>query len=146
MGCGYISCGYKKQKNIKNGLNSIDIKDLGIIAQQSEKSLCKIECSTGGNGTGFLCLIHFQEKINLEKVLMTNNHVLEEKDIIKGKYIKFTMNNDKSSYSILIDNSRKVYTSKKYDITIIEIKEKDGLINKEFLEIHNQIYIEKPNE
>ena len=56
------------------------------------------------------------------------------------------MNNNKINKQIIIDESRITYTSKKYDITIIEIKEKDGINKDSFLEIDNQIFNNNPNE
>ena len=39
-----------------------------------------------------------------------------------GKHIKFSINDEKQFYDILIDKSRKLYANKDYDITIIEQK------------------------
>ena len=39
------------------------------------------------------------------------------------------INNEVISYEILIDISRKVYTNKIYDVTIIEIKKNEGLLS-----------------
>lgn len=77
---------------------------------------------------------------------MTNNHVLNEAQILPGKEISFSINNGKIQKKILIDNSRKIYTDKKYDITIIEIKKDDGLKSDSFLEIDNEIFEGIPNE
>ena len=58
---------------------------------------------------------------------MTNYHVLNINDIDINKEIQLSINNDKSTIKIKIDNNRKTYTNKEYDITIIEIKKSDGL-------------------
>ena len=39
------------------------------------------------------------------KAIVTNNHVLKENDILKGKKIKFSLNNDENQYEIIIDES-----------------------------------------
>ena len=56
------------------------------------------------------------------KAIVTNNHVLKENDILKGKKIKFSLNNDENQYEIIIDESWKTYSSEKYDISFIEMK------------------------
>ena len=40
---------------------------------------------------------------------MTNNHVLNKKDISVGKKIKFSLNGDKINFEIKINISRKTY-------------------------------------
>jgi len=41
--------------------------------------------------TGFLCKISFPDSKKLLPVLITNNHVLEEKHILINKEIKFSL-------------------------------------------------------
>ena len=60
---------------------------------------------------------------------MTDNHVLNENDILQNNEIHFSINNDKIKYEIEIDASRITYTNKKNDVTIIEMKEKDKIDN-----------------
>ena len=118
---------YIKEKDLNNVSESISIDILKIIIEQTEQSICKINCSNGGTGTGFFCVIPYPDKLNNLQVLITNNHVLEEKDISKGKIIKFTINNEKISKEIKIDDSRKIFTNENYDITIIEMKKSDNI-------------------
>ena len=131
---------YIPEKNIEGGHNSIKGEILERIREQMKINICIIE-GNKGNGTGFFCLIPFPNKKNQIPVLMTNNHVLSNEDIINGKIINVRMYNKR--LSILID-SRSVYTNKKYDITIIEIKNVDGLDCNKFLEIDDSIYKENP--
>ena len=87
-------------------------------------------------GTGFLCKIPFPNEFNLLPVLITNQHVLDEDEIIKNKVLKITFNDDKISKIIELADNRKIYSSKLYDTTIIEIfPSKDNLTN--FLELNN---------
>ena len=60
---------------------------------------------------------------------------------MSGKIIKFSIN--EQNYEILIDDSRKVYTSVNYDVTIIEIKKNDGLDKNSFLEVDDDIVNEE---
>ncbi len=82
-----------------------------------------------GEGTGFFCLIPFKNK-NFP-VMITNNHILDEEILKKEKYVLIELNG--LNKNIQINDNRKIYTSKNYDITIIEIiPEKDNIFN--FLE------------
>ena len=130
---------YIKEKGINNAPESIPIDVLKAIIEQTEKSICKIICKNEGNGTGFFCSIPFPDKYNLLPVLITNNHLVDKNDIIEGNTIDLTLNNDKIPFKIKIDNSRKVYTNKKYDITFIEIKTSDGFDLNSFLDIDERI-------
>ena len=137
---------YIPEKDLANAADDIPFDNLKIIIQQIEKSICKIKCNDGGNGTGFFCIIPFPDKFHLLPVLMTNNHVITEDDIMKVRKIEFTMNNDKLSFEIIIDDFRKVYTNKDYDVTIIEINEKDILNLNSFLELDDQIFRDNIND
>ena len=68
----------------------------------------------------FFCKILFNN--DLLPVLITNNHVLNEKDIENNKIIQLNINDEVKE--IEIDNSRKRYTNsdENIDITIIKIK------------------------
>ena len=135
---------YEKEKDIKGNSNSIFYEILETILEQMRNCICLINCKKGGNGTGFFCKFPFPDKYNLLPVLITNNHVLEQKDISNGEEIKILMKKKDAIY-LKIDKSRKVYTDEKYDITIIEIKPLDNLNIDSFLEIDDTIFKEKPN-
>ena len=137
---------YIKEKGIKNAPKSAKINNVKKIIEQSEKCICKIKCNDKESGTGFFSLIPFPDKTNQLRTLMTNNHVLKKSDIEIGKNIKFSINNGQKTFNILIDDSRKVYTSKKYDITIIELKNEDGIKDDFCLEIDDLIFKENIKE
>lgn len=122
---------YRKEKRNQNQPISSSTENLKIMSNQAEKCICKIK-KNEITGTGFFCSIPFPDKYSPLPVLITNNHILEEEDIINGKEIKFSMKNGKFNFNIKIDNSRKTFTSKKYDITVIEIKKDDKLDLKTF--------------
>jgi len=72
-------------------------------------------------------------------VLITNNHIINE-DILYKKDAKISIFiKEEKKYKELNLNDRIKYTNKKkeYDITIIEIKENDGINN--FLELDDKI-------
>ena len=127
-----------KQKEENPYIREISIDQMQIIKNQMEKSVCKIKCNEGF-GTGFFCKIPFPNFYNLLPVLITNNHILNEEDLKINNQIILSLNNDLFTYKIYIDNSRKIYTEKElYDITLIEIKESDGINLNFFLEIDNE--------
>ena len=132
------STNYIKEKDIEGAITSIQGETLEKINDQMKNCSCIIECNEKGNASGFFSLIPFPNKTRLLPVLMTNNHVLSKKDIIKGKKINIYMKEKK--FNILVNDSRRVYTNKSYDITIIELHENDGLDINKFLEIDDSIY------
>ena len=138
MGVCFTNKRYREEKILSNYPISISYEQMKYIQKQMENCICKIKISKGGKGTGFFCKIPFDEKTFLS-VLITNNHILDKDEINIIKKIEFTVNQDKKSYTIFVDNNRITYTSIKYDITIIEIKPKDYL-DISLLEIDNLIF------
>ena len=67
-----------KEKSIKNSLEPVSIEITKKIINQMEKSVCKIYIN-GNKGNGFFAIIPYKNKS--KKVLITNNHVLGEKEI-----------------------------------------------------------------
>ena len=123
-----------EEKLLANFPSPVTIEKTSIILEQMKKCICKIS-NKKGKGTGFFCLIPFQDK--KLTVLMTNNHVIDEKIIKENDTISVTINNDKETKNIEIKN-KKFYTSDKYDTTIIEItKEKDNI--NDFLDLDENL-------
>ena len=119
-----------KEKTIKDYPEAVTLKSTKIILKQMEKSICKILINDENKGTGFFCKIPFPDNNNKLSVLITNNHVIN--DLNKNITIYY----DNKIKEIELEN-RKKYTNKEYDITIIEIKEKDKI--EEYLEIDEEI-------
>lgn len=78
-------------------------------------------------------------------VLIACNHVLKYEDVTLGKKINLQVN-DKPLKTIVIDENRRTFTNNEYDITFIEIKEKDGFNINKMLEIDNDIDYESKLE
>ena len=138
-------------ENIEEGLIEeqpipVDIEGTKLILSQMENCICKIVKDNGHKGTGFFCLIPFPDNNNLLKVLITNNHILNENDIQNYKMIKFIMYNKERKIEeekkIRIDESRKKFTIKNeeegIDLTIIEIRQYKDEIN-DFLRVDDNI-------
>lgn len=89
----------------------------------------------------FFVILHINLNYTL-KMLITNNYVLNKKDISILQKVRFSINNEMTHYEIEIDETRKKYTNEEYDITMIEIKEKDKLDKKSFFDIDNEMFEE----
>ena len=112
------------------------IEKTKIILDQMQNSICKI-ITKNGKGTGFFCKVPFKKK--KITVLITSNHLINEKMIQKKSEINLFINDDKKEKSIELDENRRIYTNKEYNITIIEIKRKKDKIY-DFLELDDNIF------
>ena len=130
---GICNENYKKELIPEGQIKPISRAAHKIIDKQLANNICKIY-ATKKKGTGFFSLIPFPE---IFKTLpITNEHVLNEDEIKRNKKIKISFEDDKLENFIDITSERKIYISKKYEVTFIEIfPEKDNL--KYFLELDN---------
>ena len=85
-------------------------------------------------GTIFPCYIPIPSENKFLPVLITNNHIINEKHLNDKEIF---LNSEIQQRKIINLNNRIKYTKKEYDITIIEIKENDGIQN--FLELDDII-------
>jgi hypothetical protein len=134
---------YIKEKELANQPKPIGKKELIILLDLVKKHICKINCKDGSHGTGFFCYVPIGWG-NFLTALLTNNHVLNLNDIQPGQTINVTIDNDDKEFSI--DNNRKTYTNESFDVTIIEIKEEDGIDEKSFFYLDKQIFEENVSE
>ena len=101
-------------------------------------NICKIN-HKDINGTGFFCNIPFcKTKI---PVLITNYHIIGNEILEKNNLIKISYNDEKIAFILELDKERKIYLSPEDDITIIELKEKDGI--KNLLELDENLFNDK---
>ena len=138
-----------------NSPEVIKYESIKKIIEQMEKNICSIVTEKlpekksekesdkeseiapiQGQGTGFFCKIPFPNITNKLTVLITNYHVINE-DLLdnKGKTTIY-IQNEKEGREMNFKN-RMCYTNEEYDITIIEIKEKDNI--KNYLELDDEI-------
>ena len=125
----------KKEKYIASSPEPVTLKGTEKILDQMNNSVCRIY--NNGNGTGFFTKIPYKSK--LLPVLITNNHVINQDDILNNKKISLYLNNDGITKTIKLDNNRMMYTNEKLDVTIIEIKDKKDNINNKYLELDDEI-------
>ena len=125
-----------KENMITGYPNTITYECTKKIIEQMENNICKIKIGEV-QGTGFFCTIPFPNKNKKLNVMMTNNHVINDK-LLYDYNSKIEINIKKENKPKEIDlNDRLKYTNIEYDITIIEIKEKDNI--KNFLELDDYI-------
>ena len=106
---------YLLMSSIDNSLDKID------------NIICNIKNSIQ-NSFGFFCKIPFLPVKNFIPVLIINNLTIDKNGILLDKKIEIALNNYEKNLIIKIDDSREIYRQDKRDgITIIEIKESDGL-------------------
>ena len=136
---------YIKESLNKEQPTPVSLEGTIQILYQMENCICKIHKANGVKGTGFFCKIPF--KNNLLEVLITNNHVLNENEIENNKIIDISIFNKEKKEEvkkILIDKTRKKFTSPKLDVTIIEITPNKDEIHH-FMDIDKED-IEKDND
>jgi len=100
---------YMQEISIDTQPESVSLDGTEIILKQMKKNVCKIYKKNGSYGTGFFCKIPFLNKTDLP-VLITNNHVLNEKEIDNNQTIELEING--KAKTIKIENSRKKFTDK----------------------------------
>ena len=110
------------ETNLDQSTIPISFENTEKILSQMKNCICKIYKNDGKTGTGFFCKVPYPNQSKLLKVLITNNHLLNEKDLENNNIIKYTLKDDKEIRKIEIDNNkRKIYTSEELDISLIEI-------------------------
>ena len=126
----------------------LDLETCKNLINQAENYIYKIKVGNK-EGIGFICIIPINNKKNMITVLITNNNIINEELLNKkdGK-ILIDIKEEKTIKAINLLNRRK-YTSKEYNISIIEIKKEDEI--KNYLELDDRIIdvivnIEKKND
>ena len=90
---------------------------------------------------GFFCKIPFPDNLHNLPVIIILNMFLTEEDLMPGKNLYLTYG--ENSKNIYIDTNRKIFFSKEYNISIIEIKDTDNINQDCFQEIDENIFNEK---
>ena len=105
------------------------------IIEQMEKTICKMKIGAK-QGTGFFCKIPFPNKNNMLRVLITNNHIIDDKYLYK-KDEELSLYIHAYQTKKIDLNNRIKYTNKEYDLTIIEIKDEDKI--NDYLKLDKEI-------
>ena len=127
----------EKQSRLTDYPSPIGYEPAKKIIEQMEKYICKIFVGKDQQGTGFFCKIPLTDINVTLNVLITNNHIINNKSLY-NKDLKISLYIEEIMKIKIIDlNNRMKYTNDTYDITIIEIKESDEIQN--YLEIDDII-------
>ena len=136
-------CECESKDNMKGEIQTINednpivnaYKIKGIMFSNIEKCICKIIRKTK-TGSGFFCEV--PEK-NI-KLLITNNHILDEIYLEEGNKIVYMISENEKEfyYEIDLEKDRYKLTNKELDFTIIEILNEDNV--NYFLKINNEQY------
>ena len=136
-----INCVCKIKIN-KNNETEINNNEEEIMNNEEEINNNEAEIiNKPAYGTGFFCKLPLNENKDIN-CLLTNYHVLNEKYFEENKEINILLNDDSEAKKINLNIKRIIYYNKKFDTTIIELKDEDNI--KEFLELDNNIF--KDNE
>jgi len=122
----------EKEKYLNDYPKPITLKSTENIFKQMKNNICKIHLKNGNKGTGFFCKIKYNNESL--SVLMTNNHILDNEILEKEENLTISINNKKKNIEL---KNRNKYTNVDYDITIIEIKNKDNI--NSYLELDDDI-------
>ena len=95
------------KENLTNQPEPINSKEMEELLRLGKTNICKIYNNDEFKGTGFFCNISTGHNNNV-KVLMTNNHILNEYDIKPKRKVKFSINDDHKMYNFVIDGNRKI--------------------------------------
>ena len=118
---------------LTNSPKLIPYASIKKAVNQMENYVYKIKIGEQ-QGTIFPCYIPIPSENKFLPVLITNNHIINEKHLNDKEIF---LNSEIQQRKIINLNNRVKYTKKEYDITIIEIKENDGIQN--FLELDDII-------
>ena len=118
----------EKEKYLNNYPEPVTLNSSEKIIEQMKNNVCKIILEDGNKGTGFFCKIPYNNLFLT--VLITNNHIIDNKLLEKEKNLLISINKNKKNIEL---GNRIRYTNQEYDVTIIEIKSKDEIYN--YLEI-----------
>ena len=124
----------KEEKKIVDAVDPVSIEGTKNILNQLTNCICKIKIK-GEYGTGFFCKIPFKNEAI--KVLMTNHHVLNKENLKGNKKINLLVNDEKKVIKLDLKIERNIYFNEDYDITIIELNDKDKI--KDYLELDDNL-------
>ena len=127
----------EEEKKIKNSPDYVSISGTQTILSQMKNSICKIKINNT-NGTGFFCKIPYENKEM--NVLMTNYHILDEKYYNQNGSLNLFINDEEEVKIINLKTKRITYFNKLYDLTLIELKENDGISINKYLELDNNLF------
>ena len=120
---------------LQNQYKNLNLRGLIRFGANSINAICKIKILNNSYGTGFFCKIPYKDDEHILKVLITNNHVINENYLRTKRNIELIVNN--RNLILPLSRLRKMWTNRDIDYTIIEILSSDNINN--FLVIDEKI-------
>ena len=120
----------------KNYVKPVSVEGTKKILDQMTNCICKIK-NNQIIGAGFFCRIPY---INNTKInaLITSYQIIDDYYLNPNNKIILLLNSHNEDKVINLDPNRKIYSSKKYNTTIIELKESDNINN--YLELDENLF------
>ncbi len=120
----------------KNYVKPVSVEGTKKILDQMTNCICKIK-NNQIIGAGFFCRIPY---INNTKInaLITSYQIIDDYYLNQNNKIILLLNSHNEDKVINLDPNRKIYSSKKYNTTIIELKESDNINN--YLELDENLF------
>ena len=106
------------------------------ILEQMTSCICKIK-NNQKIGTGFFCRIPYKNNVKIT-ALITSYQIIDKFYLSQNNQINLLMNDYNELKIINIDPMRKIYSSKDYNTTIIELKDSDNINN--YLELDDNLF------
>ena len=102
---------YIDEKELRNYPNIISFESAERILEQMKNKICNIKLTNGTLGTGFFCKIPFPTYDKLLPVLVTNNHIIDEKLLKNENGLIMIYTKESNKYQNFFLNNRKYFTS-----------------------------------
>ena len=117
----------------------VSVKGTEKILNQMKKGICKVE-NEDNQSVGFFVKFSYPEDQIYLTALITNNSILNKKNIAETKKIYVKFYEDEEQKEITIDKNRKIFLDKYLSTTIIEIiPEKDKINLDNFIEADQKV-------
>ena len=119
----------------KNYVKPVTPEGTKKILEQMTKSICKVK-NNEIIGTGFFCQIPFINNSKMN-VLITSYQIIDDYYLNQNNKINIFINNNELKV-INLTPDRKIFSTKNFNATIIELKDSDNINN--FLELDENIF------
>ena len=106
------------------------------ILKQMKNCICKVK-NNQIIGTGFFCRIPYKNNTKIN-VLITSYQILDDFYLNQNNQINLLLNDYNELKIINLDPSRKIFSTKDFNTTIIELKQNDNITN--YLELDDNLF------
>ena len=106
------------------------------ILEQMENCICKVK-NNQIIGTGFFCRIPYKNNTKIN-VLITSYQIIDDFYLNQNNQINLLLNDYNELKIINLDPSRKIFSTKDFNTTIIELKQNDNITN--YLELDDNLF------